>query len=1208
MDAKFVPLDQMDNNNNRIGQWTNVSSTGWILQLSHELNPEAQTGMYTLRAFIGDRTVSQVFEVKKYVLPKFDVTINASQTYSVADVGLKVEACAKYTYGQPVPGQALVEVCRDPFPYVEVPGVTRQCLRKTMTMNATGCASLTVDTSVFFNTKFENSLQDLFVVTVKVTEEGTDVVMSKSATVSITFEVGKITVSRFDGTPVANKAVYLLDGNSNKLLLNLTTNQNGLATFSLNTAKLPKADLNLVASVTPEVVYSYKSPYFTTDTRVVQLLQPDSPNNPSLSELTIVMLEQPLKCGATFPVTVKYSFVGESGDYSADVVYMVLSRGVIVLHAFQTVTARASDKVTSGSVSFQLPVSFDMAPAVQILVYCVLPSENVVVVSASFDTEACFQNKVSLQFSPATAVPAERNVLTVSAQAGSLCGLSAVDQSVWILEPGRRLSAKMVFDLLPVRSLSSYPYSVEDGPCFGVRPLRANRAYIVPTNTQAYLTFKSVGMKVATNLDVRAPLCRRYPGLPIDVERPDVSTAPPEAGSAGDERALKVTVRTSFPETWIWQLVQVGATGSTQVPLTVPDTITTWETEAFCLSSKGLGLAPAALLTVFQPFFLELSLPYSIVRGESFELKATVFSYLSKCIMVKATPAPSTAFTLSPFNEPYSSCLCANGRKTFKWVLTASVLGAVNVTVNASAEPSRTRCGTEAVTVPTRGRVDVVTRSLLVLPEGVERTNTQSWLLCPKGDIMGRALKNLDKLLKMPSGCGEQNMIILAPNIYILLYLEVTGQLTAAIRETAIGYLQSGYQGQLNYRHEDGSFSTFGYDESNTCSLQAQFVNFSTARLTAFVLRTFGLARQFIFIDPHVLQSAKDWLISKQGSDGCFIQQGTLHHYDMKDPVITNALSCLRPVVGNLGNTYVMALLAYTFSLAGETNTRSQLLTALNNNAISEGTKLHWSQTPSGDTLAVEISSYVLLAVLTEQPLTTATLGYANRIVNWLVTQQNPFGGFTSTQDTVVALHALSVYAAQVFSLDGSSTVTVQSSVAGGESYSFTVNRDNRLLYQEKPLKNVPGKYSVKVKGSTCVSVQVACFYNIPTPVKVTKSLSVDAKVKADCRRLGAILLLSFTVNYNGAKASTNMVIVDIKLLSGFTADASLLGSSPQTFAPLVERVDAGEDHVLVYLKEVPKGVPMTYTFKLNQVLAVRNLKPAVINVYDYYQTSMLAS
>lgn len=59
---------------------------------------------------------------------------------------------------------------------------------------------------------------------------------------------------------------------------------------------------------------------------------------------------------------------------------------------------------------------------------------------------------------------------------------------------------------------------------------------------------------------------------------------------------------------------------------------------------------------------------------------------------------------------------------------------------------------------------------------------------------MGRALKNLDQLLRMPSGCGEQNMIVLAPNIYILRYLEVTAQLTTAIRATATGYLQSGME------------------------------------------------------------------------------------------------------------------------------------------------------------------------------------------------------------------------------------------------------------------------------------------------------------------------------------------------------------------------------------------------------------------------------
>lgn len=60
------------------------------------------------------------------------------------------------------------------------------------------------------------------------------------------------------------------------------------------------------------------------------------------------------------------------------------------------------------------------------------------------------------------------------------------------------------------------------------------------------------------------------------------------------------------------------------------------------------------------------------------------------------------------------------------------------------------------------------------------------------GDILGRALKNLDGLLQMPYGCGEQNMALLAPNIYILQYLKGTHQLTPAIKEKATNFLTSG--------------------------------------------------------------------------------------------------------------------------------------------------------------------------------------------------------------------------------------------------------------------------------------------------------------------------------------------------------------------------------------------------------------------------------
>ncbi|KAF4104075.1 alpha-2-macroglobulin-like [Onychostoma macrolepis] len=1269
MNRSFVPFDQKystvvleDNQNNRIGQWKNISSTRWILQLSHELNPEARQGIYKLMAYIGERAITHYFEVKKYVLPKFEMTMKAPNEISFGDSVMTMEVCGKYTFGKPVAGKARVEICREHLRYVSQTDLISPCLVETTELSTMGCAFFTLDTSVFFNSTNQRLLKDHLTVKVNVTEEGTDNTMEKSETISLTYKIGeavftelpkiyehgsiiqgKIKLENLNGAPLQNKDVYLLEGKrwSSKRLLNLTTDSDGLASFSLNTSSLSKSDINLMASAYPEFHYqSITKPYFSTEEKTIQLLQAATSYTPTLSELIIENIEQPLKCDAEFTVSINYYFVGETvQDFKTDIVYMVLSRGVIVHHGYEKVEVKSSNGAASGTVSFKLSVGADLAPAVQILTYCVLPSENVAAGSRDFMTEKCFKNEVSLQFSSAKAVPGEKNTLQISAQPGSLCALGAVDQSILILKPGKRLDTDKIFNLLPVQSLSAYPYNAVDTPeCLEIRPRRA------VSLDRVYDSLRSVGLKMATNLHVRQPLCLTYYGVTyhrgFHLERNSVVYQLARSAQPPVE-----TVRTFFPETWIWQLTEVGDSGSAQVPVTVPDTITSWETEAFCLSSKGLGLAPPAQLTVFQPFFLELSLPYSIIRGEIFELKATVFSYLSKCIMVKVTPAPSSDYTLkASSDDQYSSCLCANGRKTFKWILTPSVLGVLNITVSAEAEASQTVCDNEIVSVPERGRIDIVTRSLLVQAEGTEKTETYSWLLCPKGDslseevdltlpkdviegsarssvsvigdILGRALSNLHGLLRMPYGCGEQNMAVLSPNIYILQYLENTKQLTSAIRERATGFLKSGYQRQLNYRHNSGAYSTFGHGKENTW-------------LTAFVLRSFGKAQKYIFIDPQIVQSAKKWLISRRDSDGCFIQQGRLFNNRMKggvndnvtmtayitaslleletpvtDPVVTKGLSCLRSVIEDVKNTYTTALLAYTFSLAGDTDTRQKLFKKLEDVAISDGSRLHWSQSASADdsdSLAVEISSYVLLAALTAESLTTADLGFANRIVSWLVKQQNAYGGFSSTQDTVVALQALSLYATKVFSSDGSSTVTVQSA---GDTHHFDVNQDNKLLYQEKQLQNVPAKYSIEVKGSTCVSVQFAQFYNIPTPTEA-KTLSIDAKIEGDCKKsFGQYLLLNFTVKYNGPQARSNMVIVDIKILSGFTADTSLLEPQHLSKTSLVQRLDSKDDRVIVYLKEVQKDIPVNLQIQLKQILPVKNLKPAVIKVYDYYQTS----
>ena len=50
------------------------------------------------------------------------------------------------------------------------------------------------------------------------------------------------------------------------------------------------------------------------------------------------------------------------------------------------------------------------------------------------------------------------------------------------------------------------------------------------------------------------------------------------------------------------------------------------------------------------------------------------------------------------------------------------------------------------------------------------------------------------------------------------------------------------------------------------------------------------------------------------------------------------------------------------------------------------------------DSLEVEMISYVLLGLLHNPPMPGFGLDYSSGIVRWLTQQQNPYGGFSSTQ------------------------------------------------------------------------------------------------------------------------------------------------------------------------------------------------------------------
>ncbi|MCJ8735439.1 hypothetical protein PDJAM_G00246920 [Pangasius djambal] len=826
----------------------------------------------------------------------------------------------------------------------------------------------------------------------------------------------------------------------------------------------------------------------------------------------------------------------------------------------------------------------------------------------------------------------------LSTTPGSLCSVRAIDQSLLLLRPENELNTESVFSMLPVQTLSGYPYNIYDEDsyqCLGNPPIMENRVaapvarltgYFPNYGTvDVYSTFRHIGIKILTNAIVRKP-SECFNGLPISeaiavgvpalLGREDVSGA---SGSSTGSVEPVVTIRKYFPETWIWDLVSVSQTGAMAVGKKVPDSITTWQAGAFCTSPVGFGVAPKTELTAFQPFFVSLTLPSSIIRGEVFTLKATVFNYLQSCMM----------------------------SRTFSWTITPLVLGEVSINVTAEAMQSSTLCGVSPVTVPEKGRIDMVIKTLLVQAEGTKQYKSYNELLCPDrvaekmvslslpavlvdgsaiasvsvlGDLMGRALRNLVSLLAMPYGCGEQNMLLFAPNIFILQYLESTNQLTPQIRSTAETYLVSGYQGELAYKHTDGSYSAFGMSDAS-----------GNTWLTAFVMKSFGNAKRYIFVDQVFVDQAKAWLGQQQQANGCFASVGQLFHTDMKggvndevtlsayitaamleinytvtDPVVSKSLECLRNAYSQVDSTYASALLFYTFTLAGDQGMRNTLISALNAKAIISGGGRHWSRVNDGsvtDSLEVEMTSYVLLALMSGPQLSGFDLGYSSSIVYWLSQQQNAFGGFASTQDTVVALQALAKYSLATYSPAGDVTVTITS--PSGMITTFTITQSNRLLYQESQLQEVTGDYNIKAEGKGCVYVQFSLRYNIPPPPDQS-SFTVSASASGNCKVPNPSLEVTVTVRYNGQRLETNMVIINVKLLSGFRVDETsvkLVNSKSDSTDGAVKRVDQADGEVIIYLNGLTNGKEKVYTLTIVQDIAVENLKPAVVKVYDYYET-----
>ncbi|XP_017097843.2 thioester-containing protein 1 allele S1 isoform X5 [Drosophila bipectinata] len=1231
-----------DGAQNRIKQISNVNLTKGVYTGELQLSEQPVLGTWKLAINVdGETRETKSFEVDKYVLPKFEVQIDTAKDVVAADNVIKATIRAKYTYGKPVKGKATVSL-EAVYGWAST---TKQ--EKTIDVDGKGHVEFSLQgvTASSYLPPYK-----MFAV---VTEELTGNKQNASATVNLhqqryklqavdspsTFKPNKsftyqVAVKNVDGSPVlgSTKKVTLAFEEPNRYFGPMSSNfpiprftfeeplnENGIATFQVTLLTNSSNYYRIVASFDNAQEHLGTISKFQESENREPLRIKVNTKNPRLGE--------------------KVSFNVISTGNIPYFVYTIVARGNIVLTDYVAVP----ENTKKYTVNFT--PTFDMVPQATIYIHYVI-NNDLNFEEKTIDFEKDFTNSIDI-VAPVNAKPSEEVKLKVKTDADSFVGLLGVDQSVLLLKSDNDLNKDDIFN-----SLNKYKTSTPW--------LRGYGRY--PGQTSGVVTLTNANYPYNTDFP---EYVEDDPGVfPIDEENEDIVyqivavdyPAPAFEAQTTESPVEPVEIRKNFAEIWIWQSIddRVDNSGFT-LTKKVPDTITSWVVTGFSLNpTSGIALTKnPSMIRVFQPFFVSTNLPYSVKRGEVISVPVVVFNYLDKALDVEVTMDNSdreyefteaTNDVLEKASDEVQrtkrETVPANSGKSLSFMIRPKNVGTTTLKITATS--------------PLAG--DTIHQKLKVEPEGVTQFENRAVFINLKdqpefsqsleaeipqeavpqsefiefsvvGDLLGPTLQNLDNLVRMPYGCGEQNMVNFVPNILVLKYLEVTGRKMPAVETKAKKFLEIGYQRELTYKHDDGSYSAFGKSDRA-----------GSTWLTAYVMRSFHQAGKYTDVDPKVVIAGLDFLVSKQKENGEFPELGKLfdnanqnalaltsfvllaffenHELIEKyQSAIGKGVNYVAEEVDKSDDLYPLAIAVVALQLAKHPQA-DKVLAKLETLARQENDRKWWSKvapTSSGEdgrvlywrprSNDVEITSYVLLALL-EKEAADKTLP----IIKWLIAQRNSNGGFSSTQDTVIGLQALTKFAYKTGS--GSGSMDIEFTPAGGTKDTVKVNPENSLVLQTHVLPKNTRKVDFTAKGTGSAMVQLSYRYNLADKEK-KPSFKVTPTVKdsPSPQLLDVDICAEFVPLEEADKEKdSNMAVMEIALPSGFVSDSDTLDGI-QT-VDRVKRVETknSDSTVIVYFDSLTPGDVRCLPVKATKAHALAKQKPASVSLYDYYDTERRAT
>ena len=1218
-----VTVEVQDAKGSKVFKKTVTTGEYGMATLDMPLSSEPNLGVWKIAARSGKSNAELDVRIEEYVLPKYEVTVDLPREWVLADEKITGRVDAGYTFGRPVRGEVEITASR----YV---GVWEEFAVLTKRIDGSesfelppvhyvagvpagrGMGNVNLDVTVREkSTGYEETTTRLL----SVAQSPVNLqLIPESSVFKPSLPLSLLVVTETpDNKPVDKRVTvslrYVDEDLEETLVREQRVNtQNGAAVLTVN----PPGD-----AVGLRVEASANGAHASLEMRASY--------SPSGSFIHVVQ-EGP----ADLNVGDTARFRVHSTRATPNLYHEVVARG------------RALFSQISDSPEISFTVTPVMAPGARLLVYQVLPGGEVAADYVPFNVRSVYPHRVQASFGKEKVRPGESVNINVETQGPARVGLVAVDRSVFILAENR-LNLQQVFSEL--ERLYMQPQA----------ELHDVRIHERITARGAMETFSDAGVVVMTNKDV--PEGKEYRsqrnarkgwlgawaqalggaivqkdenmmevravGAPVPAE------APAPARDSAQELAEVARVRQFFPETWLWTDVTTDEQGLATVPVEAPDSITTWVLRAVGLSREhGLGISESEL-QVFQPFFLQVDLPFSGIRGEALPAKVALYNYLDTPQTIQVELSPSSRYEmLDSTHRTVTVGPNDIGGAEFRVRLTD--VGKIELEVSArSAEAA-----------------DAVIKEMLVEPEGVPKELVENLVLTPgsrhafdgsvpqgavdgsartlvsvTGSYLAQTIDGLEGLLQMPFGCGEQNMVLFAPNVFVADYLRDTGQIKPEVMAKAERMMITGYQRELTYRRGDGSFSAFGDNDAE-----------GSLWLTAFVLKTFSQAGDMIHIDPDVLRGSQDWILRHQRRNGSFEPVGFLHHQELlgglqgntaltayvaiallesgEEAASSRAIAHLEGKLDGAEDAYTIAIVSYALEIAGSSSADAAHRKLMSMADTTDG-GLSWGSAPvaarpeiltrgrdpmhrphSGRSAAVETTGYAALALLERGDMISASS--AGR---WLVNQRNAYGGYGSTQDTVVGLQALTRFAVHART-DVNMSVTLS---AGGWKEELNITPENADVLH---ILEVPAGADIRVSGSGRGQVVIQAVRRFSTPEVETVGRAVfDIYVDYGTERVDVddLITVSAGVTFNPPRiVEAGMVVLDISIPTGFGPVMESIQRMAES-EPRIKRHDVAGRKVIIYIEDMAAGETLSLEFQARALFPVR-AEPVTSSVYSYYR------